>query len=91
MTTASLADKVVLQKGPTETLPRLAREIRDRGVSHDRYSIDTGSQHAGKWALFPLSRCSKLYLYNKYLGVAEEAGFEPAIRFPVCTLSKRVP
>jgi hypothetical protein len=23
--------------------------------------------------------------------VAEEAGFEPAIRFPVCTLSKRVP
>ena len=23
--------------------------------------------------------------------VAEGAGFEPAIRFPVCTLSKRVP
>jgi hypothetical protein len=91
MTTASSADKVVLQKGPTETLPLLAREIRDRGVSHDRNSIDTGSQPARKWALFWLSAYSKLYFYNKHLVVAEEAGFEPAIRFPVCTLSKRVP
>ncbi len=37
------------------------------------------------------TRQDKKSLYNKGLCVAEGVGFEPTIRFPVYTLSKRAP
>ncbi len=62
---------------------------RDRSLG-SMWKTLAGAAHDMR-ALFAPSDNSQLYLYINYLTLAEEAGFEPAIRFPVCTLSKRVP